>query len=103
MIVLNIDFRKIDQSRLKKTGKGAYGDLVLIDSPRDRDGFHIDGFVKQGVSKEDREARVDMPILGDWRHVGGKPANKPSQPAPRTRPPADPDLDAPEDGSGIPF
>lgn len=74
MIIVNIDFKKIDQTRLKKTGTASYGDLVLIDSPRERNGKQIAGFVKQGVSKEEREQRVEMPILGDWWHVGGAPS-----------------------------
>lgn len=105
MIILNIDFRKIDQSRLKKTDKASYGDLVLIDAPRERNGKQIGGFVKQGVTKEEREARVEMPILGDWWAVGGSTA-KPQAPKPKPAPPAkrpqaDPDLDAPSDG--LPF
>jgi hypothetical protein len=107
MIIINIDFKKIDQSRLKKTATGSYGDLVLIDSPRERNGKRIDGFVKQGVSKEEREQRVEMPILGDWWTVGGAPSKATGEarrnpPPPAKRPPADPDLDAPED-SPIPF
>lgn len=103
MIILNINFRKIDQARLKKTDSGAYGDLVLIDAPRERNGKQIDGFVKQGVTKEEREAKVEMPILGDWWTVGGKkPTGEAKRnPPPAKRPPADPDLDAPEDD--IPF
>jgi hypothetical protein len=104
MIILNINFRKIDQSRLKKTEKGSYGDLILIDSPREQNGIHIDGFVKQGVTKEEREAKVEMPILGDWRHVGKKPqgehSSRPKPPVAK-HPPSDPNLDTPEDD--IPF
>ncbi len=95
MIIINIDFKKIDQSRLKKTDKASYGDLVLIDSPRDRNGKKIDGFVKQGVSKEEREARVEMPILGDWWHVGGSASKPQGENSGKPKPP--PEGKAPQD------
>lgn len=108
MIIVNIDFKQIDQSRLKKVtrsnGKAAsYGDLILIANKQGRDERGNDGFVKQGTSKEDREAKVEMPIIGNWKDMsGGKPAQRPAPPpARRPAPPADPDLDAPEDD--IPF
>lgn len=97
MIILNIDFKKIDQSRLKKTDKSSYGDLVLIDHPSEHNGIHSDGFVKQGVSKEEREARVEMPIIGNWKRVGQKAQDRP----PAKRPPASPPVREPEDE--IPF
>jgi hypothetical protein len=97
MIILNIDFKKIDQSRLKKTAKGSFGDLVLIDHPSEHNGIHSDGFVKQGVTKEEREARVEMPIIGNWKRVGGD--KQPAQAARQQAKPQAPD----DDGSGIPF
>ncbi len=110
MIVLNIDFKKIDQSRLKKTDKGSYGDLVCIDYPSEHNGIKSDGFVKQGQTKEEREAKVQLPIIGNWKHLGGKPAQKPEtgRAMPKSqmpqRPPAKPDpfLDT-EEADDLPF
>lgn len=103
MIILNIDFKKIDQSRLKKTASGSYGDLVLVDHPSERNGIKSDGFVKQGVSKEERAARVEMPILGSWRKVGGERQAPQGQSAQATsHPPARPPVDE-GDGEDIPF
>lgn len=105
MIILDIDVTKLDKTRFRAGKNGQkYCDLVLIDHPKEKS----DGFVKQGVSKEEREARVEMPIIGNFRIIGGKPRQQPppsnpgSQSRP-TRPPADPDLDAQPDGSDIPF
>jgi len=102
MIIVNIDFRKIDQSRLKKTDKGSYGDLVLIDRPSEHNGIHSDGFVKQGQTKEEREARVQMPIVGNWRHAGGGKPTQQQRPAARQqmpqRPPAKPPADDTDTG-----
>lgn len=108
MIIVSIDVTKLDKERFITGKNGAkYCDLVLIDHPND----YGDGFVKQGVSKEEREARVEMPILGNFKIVGGsKPAPQrqrssppPHRPAPAQRP-RDPDLERerdPEDD--IPF
>lgn len=77
MIILDIDVTKLDKSRFREGSKGGkYCDLVLIDHKTDKS----DGFVKQGVSKEEREARVEMPIIGNFRIIGGsKPAGRPAQ------------------------
>lgn len=106
MIIADINVMLLDKTRFREGKNGQkYCDLVFIDHPKDKS----DGFVKQGVSKEEREARVDMPIIGNWRRIGGdKPPMppRPSQPtrrpaAPPARPPVDPDLDAPEDDIGF--
>lgn len=98
MIIVDLDVTKLDKSRFRPGKNGQkYCDLVLIDHPKDKS----DGFVKQGVSKEEREARVDMPIIGNFRRIGGskpaaqeRPQSQGRRPAaPPARPPADPDLD----------
>lgn len=99
MIIADIDVTKLDKERFRpgKDGKPKYCDLVFIDCPKGKS----DGFVKQGVSKEEREARVEMPIIGNWRLVGGEkpaarqPSNRPAAPRP------EPNLDRSEDD--IPF
>jgi len=117
MTILNLDFKKIDQTRLnkgvsKKTGDAfAYGELVLVefkDGPREQNGITKHGIVKQGVTKEERESGVDMPIIGDFRIIGGsssRPAGEhSSKPRPLpTRPAAHPDPDLDTDGDDIPF
>jgi len=73
MITLSIDVTQIDKSRLKeitrKNGqKAKFLELILIETP---DGQYGDYMVKQGLTKEEREARVEMPILGNGKNVGG--------------------------------
>lgn len=65
MITINIDFDKIDQSRLFPGKKGRYLDLVLIETPN---GQYGDFMVKQGSTKEEREAGKQMPILGNAKN-----------------------------------
>ena len=78
MITLSIDVTLIDKSRLKEVtrrdGKPAkFLELVLIDTPN---GQYGDFMVKQGVTKEEREARKEMPILGNGKILGG---NRPAK------------------------
>lgn len=107
MIILSIDLRQIDQSRCKKVTKrdgtvASYCEIVLIETP---DSKYGDFMAKQGVTKEEREARVEMPILGNAKHAGGQRTQRSVSPPPRT--PAtkpkqqDPDLDQPEED--VPF
>ncbi len=112
MITISIDLRQIDQSRCKnitrQNGEAAkFCDLVLIETP---DGKFGDYMVKQDVTKEERAAKLQMPILGNGKIRGGsssrpqgehpsRPANRPAPP--QKRPPADPDLDG--DDSDVPF
>lgn len=97
--------RMIDQSKCKKTTRkngdaATFCDLVLIETP---DGEYGDYMVKQDTSKEDRQAGVKMPIIGNGKIRGQKPQGDPCRkPAPPSkRPPADADPDAAEDD--IPF
>lgn len=69
MITLSIDVTKLDKTRFKhvtkKNGdKAVYCELVLFDS---RNTEYGDYMVKQGLSKEDREKKVEMPILGNGK------------------------------------
>lgn len=69
MIVLSIDVKLLEKSRFKPFTKqdgteALYCELVLIETP---DGKYGDYMVKQGVSKEDRAANVQMPILGNGK------------------------------------
>jgi hypothetical protein len=71
MITLSIDVTQLDKSRFKritrKNGKEAvFADLILIDTP---DGQFGDYMVKQSVSKAEREDGLQLPILGNAKHV----------------------------------
>lgn len=98
-IAIDIDVTLLDKERFKritrKSGQPAvFVSLVLFDKP---DAHGNDGFVKQSQSKEDREAGVQLPILGNWKHLG----EKRQAPAPAPKPPAAPQPDMAEDD--IPF
>ena len=100
-ITLKLNLSKIPEGRIFKGKKGDYIDLVLFEKPND---FGDDGFISISVSKEDREAGNRGEIVGNWKHTGGKPSERPParRPAPPpqrppARRPADPDLDAPEE------
>lgn len=69
MITLSIDMTKIDETRIKpfrrRNGEMAeFLEIVLIESPGSQFGDYI---VKQGVTKEERMAGKEMPILGDGK------------------------------------
>lgn len=93
MKTIRIDVTKIDKARLFKGQKGTYLNLVLFDKPDEHGNA---GFVKQEVSKEERERGVEMPILGNWKEF--RKNTQPPKPQQRTKP--DPDLDG---DSEVPF
>lgn len=69
MITISIDVTLLDKSRFKtmtrKNGKQAvFAELVLIETP---DGKYGDYMVKQSVTKEERAAKKEMPILGNGK------------------------------------
>jgi hypothetical protein len=66
MIKISINTKKITREA-KVTPKGSYRDFVLFEKP---DQYGNDGFVKEDVSKEEREAGVQGAIVGNWRHLG---------------------------------
>jgi hypothetical protein len=78
MITVSIDCALLDKARIKevtrKNGtKAKFIDLVLFESPNSQFGDYI---VKQGVTKEERAAKLEMPILGngkiwDFKKSGG--------------------------------
>lgn len=70
MITLRIDVTKIDKSKLFKGEKGTWLDLVLIETPNNK--YGNDYMVKQGLSKEDRDAGQDGAILGNGKVWGSK-------------------------------
>lgn len=74
MIVVKIDWNKIDVERLYRGEKTDYLNIVLKDNRDGTDQYGNDGFVIQDQTKEEREAKVRAPIIGNWRHLGQKPA-----------------------------
>jgi len=82
MIVLSVDVTQIDRNRLKVVTKrngdvAKYLELVLIPTPGGQYGDYI---VKQGVTKEERAARKEMPILGNGKNVGSSGSVRQSHP-----------------------
>lgn len=94
-IGISIDVTLLDEARFKevarKNGKRAvFADLILVHTPG---GQYGDYMVKQSVSKEERAAKVEMPILGNGKTLQGASAKtKRSEPEPRD-----------DGGSGVPF
>ena len=76
MITVKVDVTKIDKARLFKGAKGTYLDLILIETPN---GEYGDYMVKQSITKEEREAKLQMPILGNAKIFGQKPAQADNQ------------------------
>jgi len=81
LISIKIDLSKIDKSRIfesQKTG-AKYLDItgVLTDTP---DQYENNGFVKQNTTKEEREAGVKLPIIGNFKLL--KILDQPGQSAP---------------------
>lgn len=80
IITVKIDTTLIDKGRLfvgkEKNGHTPkYLDLVLI--PRREVGtYGATHLVKQSITKEEREAKLEMPILGDATERGAAPAPK---------------------------
>lgn len=78
MIGLSIDVTLLQKARFKevirKNGKKAiFAELVLFESPNSEYGDYI---VKQQVTKEERAAKLEMPILGNGKILerrGGQP------------------------------
>lgn len=103
MIVLKLDVLKIPKSRIFVGKKGKYLDLRLVENKDGEDQFGNAGFIAIDIPKSLRDAGDKGEIVGNWKHVGQKPAPPPKPaPAPAQRKPVDPDLDAPEEES-IPF
>ncbi len=81
MITVKVNVAQVDKARLFKGAKGTYLDLILIETPN---GEYGDFMVKQSVTKEEREAKLQMPILGNAKWLGQKPAS--NTPPPREGP-----------------
>jgi len=81
LVSIKIDLSKIDENRVfhsQKTG-ARYLDItgVLTDTP---DQYQNNGFVKQNTTKEEREAGLKLPIVGNFKLL--KILDQPAQSAP---------------------
>lgn len=91
-ITMSIDVTQLDKSRFKEVtrkngAKAVFAEIVLLPSPNSNYGDYM---VKQSATKEEREAKVQLPILGNAKIAGGrapKPAVKPVAPAMVRNPP----------------
>lgn len=77
-IAIKIDVTKIEKERLFKGQKGTYLDAVLFleDKP---DQYGQSGMIVQSVSKEERQAGVKGPILGNVKVIGQQAPSQPKQ------------------------
>ena len=62
---IKIDVTKIDKSRIFEGKKGKYLDLVTFIDTEVQGEYGDNGFISQSTSKEEREAKVQTPILGN--------------------------------------
>ena len=87
-INVRIDVNKIDKEKLYKGEKGTYLDLTTWVDTENKDQYDNNGFISQSTTKEEREAGVQTPILGnvnifykDYSGEAPAPAEAPKQEA----------------------
>jgi hypothetical protein len=66
-INISIDVTKIDKSRLFKGKKGTYMDVTTFIDTDNPDQYEQHGFISQSTNKEERDAGVKTPILGNCK------------------------------------
>ena len=64
-VSVRIDVTKIDKDKLYKGQKGQYLDLTTFINLDEQDKYGNNGSISQSVSKEERNAGVKNPILGN--------------------------------------
>jgi hypothetical protein len=79
-INISIDVTKIDKSRLFKGKKGTYMDLTTFIDTDNPDQYEQHGFISQATTKEEREAGVLTPILGNCKVFFNSAEESPPQP-----------------------
>tara|TARA_R110002167_G_scaffold164737_1_gene361689 strand:+ start:162 stop:455 length:294 start_codon:yes stop_codon:yes gene_type:complete len=82
-ISVRIDVTKIDKSRLYKGAKGTYLDLTTFVDTEVADQYENHGFISQSLTKEEREAKAQTPILGNVKvfYTDGQPQQAQQAPA----------------------
>lgn len=84
---VKIDVTKIDKARLFKGEKGTYLDLTTFIDTEQATAYGDHGFISQSVSKDEKAAGVQTPILGNckvfWSEgIAQAPAQAPAQAQP---------------------
>jgi hypothetical protein len=79
-ISIKIDVSKIDKSRLFKGDKGTYLDLTTFIDTDNESTYGDHGFISQSTTKEEREANVQTPILGNAKVFYSDLQQTPPQP-----------------------
>lgn len=106
MITCQIDLNRLDKKRFKtfKRRDGSEGiacDLILIETPNSDFGDYV---VKQSITKEEREAGVQLPILGNAKNMErGGTRERPQPPIRRTPAPNPTHGEGDVGDSSIPF
>lgn len=76
-VAIKIDCSKIEKARLYEGKKGKYLDCTAFIDLDELDQYGNSGMITQDVSKEEREQKVQGPILGNtkvfWTDSGQKP------------------------------
>ena len=78
MYFIKLNLKKLDKERLFHGQAGIYADLVAFET---KDGKWL---IKQSISKQERDAGVDLPILGEM--IDKLPERKAAAPAPQVGP-----------------
>jgi hypothetical protein len=66
-ISIKLDVTKILKERLFRGERGTYLDLTTFVDTENPDQYDNHGFISQSVSKEERDAKVQTPILGNCK------------------------------------
>ena len=76
-----IAVNKIDKKRLFHGAKCIYLETTLLENRDGVDQYGNHGMIVQDVTREEREAGIKGPILGNFKIVGKQPAQQQSSPA----------------------
>ena len=81
-ISVKLDVTKIDKARLFKGEKGTYLDLTTFVDLDQKDEYDNNGFVTQSPTKEERDSKTQLPILGNvkvfYKDQGSQPQQQPA-------------------------
>jgi hypothetical protein len=99
---VRINVEQIDKARLYKGKKGTYLDLTTFVDTMVADQYENNGFISQSTTKEEREAKVQTPILGNVK-VFYTDAGAPHGQPPVGQPPASAPMTIEEMDDDLPF
>lgn len=97
-ISVSIDVTKIDKARLHKGAKGTYLDLTTFVDLDQQDQYDNNGFVTQSPTKEERDSKTQLPILGNVKVFYKDQGSQPQQQQPQQQTAPSDDFD-----NSIPF